>query len=264
MDLRSSIWEFQFPSNGKAYLNHHKCGWWTRKQLEFQFPSNGKAYLNRGRWTDGIWPADVSIPFKRESVSEPIVTCLEGSANGLEEKFQFPSNGKAYLNIFMCHVLEPLLNKSFNSLQTGKRIWTVISEPTEATLATRVSIPFKRESVSERSLSPPRRSRRSSVSIPFKRESVSEQEDPPYMAELWARRFQFPSNGKAYLNIWRHHVPRRPDAEVSIPFKRESVSELIQAPCQTSITTVSRSFNSLQTGKRIWTLLNSSLNRTKN
>ena len=37
----------------------------------------------------------VSIPFKRESVSE---RCLQSSHKYQRVKFQFPSNGKAYLN----------------------------------------------------------------------------------------------------------------------------------------------------------------------
>ena len=110
---------FQFPSNGKAY---HKTT--TKTAIEessnmFQFPSNGKAYhkLNsQGTTTCRLIP--VSIPFKRESVSQV------KSKNLFQTKgeFQFPSNGKAY------HKLNWFLSKSICAL---------------------VSIPFKRESVSQ-------------------------------------------------------------------------------------------------------------------
>ena len=37
---------------------------------KFQFPSNGKAYLNYLLWEVMIVETVVSIPFKRESISE--------------------------------------------------------------------------------------------------------------------------------------------------------------------------------------------------
>ena len=88
---------FQFPSNGKAYLNWTK----TANNLRFfeslfQFPSNGKAYLNP--------------------------TLPKNTDAHLIFRFQFPSNGKAYLN--------------GNEIGVDKDKYIV-------------SIPFKRESVSE-------------------------------------------------------------------------------------------------------------------
>ena len=88
----------------------------------FQFPSNGKAYLNMGSGQQlvAVVPKNVSIPFKRESVSEPLAIAIAlvgcGGFNSLQtgkriwtlkdekfkeadsSRFQFPSNGKAYLN----------------------------------------------------------------------------------------------------------------------------------------------------------------------
>ena len=136
----------------------------------------------------------VSIPFKRESVSE-LGWCHSQFQKGI----------------------------CFNSLQTGKRIWTY---------RLRWGVRSNR------------------VSIPFKRESVSEPGSFCWMARHhW---FQFPSNGKAYLNF-ELRKRRRTLKLVSIPFKRESVSE----PGLTTLTVLMRhlSFNSLQTGKRIWTLI---------
>ena len=63
--------------------------------LEFQFPSNGKARVNFQRCRNDT-PYSVSIPFKRES------TC--------ELKFMVAKNDQN--------------KKGFNSLQTGKHVWT--------------------------------------------------------------------------------------------------------------------------------------------
>ena len=109
---------FQFPSNGKAYLNDI-CGSILTEISTFQFPSNGKAYLN----------LDLNL------VRLAIVAW-----------FQFPSNGKAYLNetgLDISDVLGsvsiPFKRESVSELETG---FGTIRH-------TRVSIPFKRESVSE-------------------------------------------------------------------------------------------------------------------
>ena len=65
---------------------------------EFQFPSNGKGYLNKGAQNESCCNFHtVSIPFKRERVSQSlswdmVVLLISG--------FQFPSNGKGYLNYF--------------------------------------------------------------------------------------------------------------------------------------------------------------------
>ena len=164
--------KFQFPSNGKAYLNTMSiigigCG------ESFQFPSNGKAYLN------------LFCGVRR---------CHQYGG------FQFPSNGKAYLNVKVVRNHSTFVGLSFNSLQTGKRIWTFYAE---------------------------------------------------WYLKGSQIRFQFPSNGKAYLNWGRQ--TSRPDSgkRVSIPFKRESVSEPGDIPSQGHWHV--SGFNSLQTGKRIWT-----------
>ena len=112
--------------------------------------------------------SSVSIPFKRESVSERWVfspywllwPCFNSLQTGkriwtksemvklaLAQVFQFPSNGKAYLNCTICVRCRNRL--SFNSLQTGKRIWTRQSHLLRQSTTHHVSIPFKRESVSE-------------------------------------------------------------------------------------------------------------------
>ena len=134
-----------------------------------------------------------------------------------------------------------------------------------------VSIPFKRESVSK--VSCVRYiTLYDSVSIPFKRESVSKEEAEANDLKLEIR-FQFPSNGKAYPK------PTELTAEgVEIVFQFPSngkaypkdflagegyiAPDLFQFPSNgkaypkirkaaSSLLTLSLSFNSLQTGKRI-------------
>ena len=62
----------------------------------FQFPSNGKDFLNTDLGITGnLTAAKVSIPFKREGLPQQ----AEFGANIIvRKKFQFPSNGKDFLN----------------------------------------------------------------------------------------------------------------------------------------------------------------------
>ena len=63
-----------------------------------------------------------------------------------EREFQFPSNGKVYLK--SVKIIQKFMKIGFNSLQTGKcisRLKPITRQETE----THVSIPFKRESVSQ-------------------------------------------------------------------------------------------------------------------
>ena len=65
--------EFLFPSNGKDFLNTLVPEDGEQAKDVFLFPSNGKDFLNTERLT--LFPASeeliVSIPFKREGLSEP-------------------------------------------------------------------------------------------------------------------------------------------------------------------------------------------------
>ena len=164
------ILSFQFPSNGKAYPKFVCLGCGDAYASSFQFPSNGKAYPKCiiGGMRLGDISNDVSIPFKRESVSKG------NSRVGPKprKKFQFPSNGKAYPKSFsLC--LYVIFN-SFNSLQTGKRIQ-------------RRRRTMDRQNVFQ-------------VSIPFKRESVSKDVTKEEL-RAFEENFQFPSNGKAYTKL---------------------------------------------------------------
>ena len=112
----------------------------------------------------------------------------------------------------------------FNSLQTGKHI--------------------------QRGLGFILRSYWDGVSIPFKRESISKVKEKN-TSRLAKKRFQFPSNGKAYPKQELRGNSRVPPQKVSIPFKRESISKGIAAAHNVK---KEPSFNSLQTGKHIQSL----------
>ena len=85
---------FQFPSNGKADPKFEETTPRNERNHKFQFPSNGKAY-----------PKD----FMRGT-----------DDNNYLLVFQFPSNGKADPKKKVVKI--GLTTFSFNSLQTGKRI----------------------------------------------------------------------------------------------------------------------------------------------
>ena len=171
--------------------------------------------------------------------------------------FQFPSNGKAYPKPLPNFPTPRFFTLCFNSLQTGKRIQSCNSNIMVIRMRHTVSIPFKRESVSKEdsalfhsvlkvqgfnSLQTGKRIQRHSlkdsgrsvsdcVSIPFKRESVSKGEKLKKVLKATATlKFQFPSNGKAYPKIATARSIRLTIAltVVSIPFKRESVSKVLE------------------------------------
>ncbi len=89
----------------------------------------------------------------------------------MHKKFQFPSNGKVYPKAQASQSAAPIL--SFNSLQTGKYIQRHKSK-TRFSKSARVSIPFKRESISKgKKIRAAKMQAKLNVSIPFKRESIS-------------------------------------------------------------------------------------------
>ena len=136
-------------------------------------------------------------------------------------RFPFPSNGKVYLKSGMqARMLSMAL--SFHSLQTGKCISSL------------------RMIESERSLC--------GVSIPFKRESVSQVRTCNH-CELVLMAFPFPSNGKVYLKI-----PGKRGWELSIScqgFHSLQTGTRIQSHIDSHPLADTSSFHSLQTGTRI-------------
>ena len=119
VNYQHSNW-FQFPSNGKAYLNERIMVRARSYGLQFQFPSNGKAYLN---------PSDIgpegkqTKKFQFPSNGKAYLNVEPGRLLTTATLFQFPSNGKAYLNRYW-EISRIGTDLRFNSLQTGKRIWT--------------------------------------------------------------------------------------------------------------------------------------------
>ena len=116
---------FQFPSNGKVYHKEIDPERYAKIPLTFQFPSNGKVYhkalLFAPVATTTAEEGEVSIPFKREGVSQAILSAHTGA--NLEK----------------------------------------------------VSIPFKREGVSQEIQGQGEVPEMTLVSIPFKREGVSQE-----------------------------------------------------------------------------------------
>ena len=186
----------------------------------------------------------VSIPFKRESVSQghgmwPRSYCLRVCFNSLQ-------TGK-------CISSERLFewDNAFKSVSIPFKRESVSQDSQQGVITDIcicVSIPFKRESVSQGNVEIYNGYKRNIVSIPFKRESVSQDFSDTSVRDIVAL-FQFPSNGKVYLKrdegdedcgrinsfnslqtgkcISRLNgitrVSRK--VKVSIPFKRESVSQ---------------------------------------
>ena len=180
----------------------------------FQFPSNGKAYPKSEGWKIAVCER---IGFNSLQTGKRIQREKDWKQKTGTKCFNSLQTGK--------RIQRGLKNEwrnerqCFNSLQTGKRIQSHLHLWNRHLIS--VSIPFKRESVSKVvALNLPFRISR--VSIPFKRESVSK------VHNLWV--------GAGAMNA------------VSIPFKRESVSK---ERMQGSPPAPPKSFNSLQTGKRI-------------
>ena len=119
--LQGFLSEFQFPSNGKAYLKLVCFMDMVQQEESFNSLQTGKR-ISRLSIQGVSHGHQVSIPFKRESVSQATFT------------------------------LEPFrVLERFNSLQTGKRISRASGR---FALSNRscVSIPFKRESVSQENI----------------------------------------------------------------------------------------------------------------
>ena len=113
---------FQFPSNGKVFPNGRGIKiFQNAKRNVFQFPSNGKVFPNRRFKRESYDTIEVSIPFKREGISE-----------------RYGCNNHHHRPYFQVSI-------PFKRESISERAWRVRCEPEWG----RVSIPFKRESISE-------------------------------------------------------------------------------------------------------------------
>ena len=243
----TSSTSFNSLQTGKCIQRYiRRWGVPRRPLLLFQFPSNGKVYPKHTRTERSSFPGNVSIPFKRESVSKaPFSPPLTNPSRLL---FQFPSNGKVYPKpLRQEHTKEtkvrsvsipfkresvskgwstsddvPGSRKGFNSLQTGKCIQSFGSNINRSTISA-VSIPFKRESVSKGF---------GATRVIFDSYRFNSLQTGKCIQSMFTVAihtlflcdvFQFPSNGKVYPKCVRKSRYKR--CEVSIPFKRESVSK---------------------------------------
>ena len=213
---------FQFPTNGKDFPNQtYLNGILETGFFGFNSLQTGRTFRTKLFSLETKF-FSVSIPFKREGLSE-LTSHTSPEANKL--CFNSLQTGRTFrtkkLNEggVLCIVL------SFNSLQTGRTFRTPcffyacgrISE---------VSIPFKREGLSEQQDGNQVTYIYCHVSIPFKREGLSE-----------------PKHAVAYTAV---HM-------VSIPFKREGLSERVYNKIQIKLKF--NRFNSLQTGRTFRTPL---------
>ena len=118
--------------------------------LKFQFPSNGKAYPKIAtarsiRLTIAL--TVVSIPFKRESVSK--VKSRIKYQKPKKAVVSIPFKRESVSKVILQPPLFQWLYTRFNSLQTGKRIQRRLTMSAFSSDLFKVSIPFKRESVSK-------------------------------------------------------------------------------------------------------------------
>ena len=168
-------YKFQFPSNGKVYPKKRDITWPSRTWEVFQFPSNGKVYP-KGRFViDLNNTSQVSIPFKRESISKDVNRMpinLDQVFVSIPFKRESISKVRRSGNT-LCQMRDlvsiPFKRESISKVRTASL---------HGRLYARVSIPFKRESISKAEPmfpfgQPP------SVSIPFKRESISKETPAP-------------------------------------------------------------------------------------
>ena len=185
---------FQFPSNGKAYRKTHPPLTPRSSCLGFNSLQTGKRIASRQKSSGCISAWRVSIPFKRESVSQDYhsrtVLC------GHLQSFNSLQTGKRIASQ-ACRDLELPITRGFNSLQTGKRIASPV-QMARSPMIISVSIPFKRESVSQEGkpifVEGSLKFGFNSLQTGKRIASADAQGVNP--ARLFS--FQFPSNGKAY------------------------------------------------------------------
>ena len=218
---------FQFPSNGKDFPNYYNKNRTRSRSNVSETGSNVIALLLE-------WKT-VSIPFKREGLSEHRMDLWII----LITRFQFPSNGKDCRQKRL-RFIKPT---SFNSLQTGRTFRTEVRE-------VRVYC----------------------MSFQFP-SNGKDSERMTWMADAQPETFSFNSlqTGRTFRTMSQHtsipspicnslHAKDFPsnDTSVSIPFKREGLSELNVSNRRNSLQAGSyfpkhtrrcTCFNSLQTGR---------------
>ena len=148
--LSREEFEFQFPSNGKAYPKLMTRSSVTSSVVMFQFPSNGKAYPKLIFANETLR----GLRFNSLQTGKHIQSPSGDTGEIRNMWFQFPSNGKAYPKLIVSSYAD-LAGISFNSLQTGKHIQRdPILRPVGPWLRTPKTIRELRGAIFERNFSP--------------------------------------------------------------------------------------------------------------
>ena len=187
--------EFQFPSNGKVYPKRdgQSCGT-VQDRLRFNSLQTGK-YIQSDVSIFKIFDRNfVSIPFKRESISKGART--------------------------LCR---PNRSLRFNSLQTGKYIQSEIDVRSNADINIGFQFP------SNGKVYPKEKKEAEKMKVI----SFNSLQTGKYIQSTEYRQtvdndnngFQFPSNGKVYPKVLVTLFFIFTNHDVSIPFKRESISK---------------------------------------
>ena len=163
------------------------------KEVSIPFKREG---LSEPNWEKGLTQSwSVSIPFKREGLSE----LLYGGKIKCKIKFQFPSNGKDFPNLGFSYPTKMDI-AMFQFPSNGKDFPNALTLIFTIVFTSFVSIPFKREGLSERK-GFECGTHRSSEQFQF----PSNGKDFPNMSirindTYSLKKFQFPSNGKDFPN----------------------------------------------------------------
>ena len=190
------------------------------REPEFRFPSNGKVYLKpRGRGSRNK-DSDVSIPFKRERLSqEDYADILEG---GFE--FPFPSNGKDYRKDsgnMVCNFGLAMFPFPSNGKDYRKPEGTYVYENTPN------AFPFPSNGNAYHKLSEITIGDNGSIHLfPFPSNGNAEHKQVDLADTGDMPVFPFPSNGNAQRKRGIHHRRKRHGVlKVSIPFKWERTAQ---------------------------------------
>ena len=213
--------------------------------LKFQFPSNGKVYPKVPASTNYSMLKQVSIPFKRESISKEEKNAAVLSRPTLG--FNSLQTGKYIQSTRCCSVLS--VRFRFNSLQTGKYIQREFIESIALTHNEEFQFPSNGKVYPKCVRCIPPNALHWMVSIPFKRESISKGV-PEGISDAVNTCFNSLQTGKYIQSRLGNHPHADLFKEVSIPFKRESISKDIRKRARRQ-RKVGLGFNSLQTGKYI-------------
>ena len=166
-----SALSFQFPSNGKGFPNLLVPAGWSMDVLSFNSLQTGKAF--RTNRESGNRPEPPTKSFNSLQTGKAFRTEKFGRFRDCAVVFQFPSNGKGFPNTLRV-TSEPCHYPQFQFPSNGKGFPNYVPAGVNSRLVRVVSIPFKRERLSELK---------------------------PIDLSTTTRPFQFPSNGKGFPNL---------------------------------------------------------------